>query len=301
MSIYVDLSCDKVSGQQHMQRALRDFVIAKGLYSEKENADVLVYVQVPFDDTIINEWTRYKNEGKKIIFIHHYMSKSFYERCAIFKQPGLFELIDYHVCISKLSELYRYLLCRGVARSNIFIIELAASNYRELRAKYFKTFYEKLANSVLFVGKAIKGIDKFVEYANTHNFEHKIICCPDVQKCTKSLDNFDVYTDKRFDTLYEIMSNSQYIYCPSVYETPPFHLETVLQEAIPCGCIPLIDNSYESILMTDTPLQYGFVNENFPVHDPTICQNALKRFQETMYNTLDETLNKLLIYIQSKI
>lgn len=304
MSIYVDLSCDKVSGQQHMQRALRDFVIAKGLFSSKDDAKILVYVQVPFDDKILAEWKRYKEQGKKIVFIHHYMSKSFYERCAIFKQEGLFELIDYHVCISKMSELYSYLLSRGVQRQNIFVIELAAAEYTDLRKKYFKEPTEKLPSSILFVGKAIKGVDKFVDYANEHNFVHKIICCPDIEKCTKDLSTFTVYTDKRFESVYEIMSQCQYIYCPSVYNTPPFHLETVLQEAIPCGCVPIVDESYKAILLTDTLQQYGFVEENSLLKsdmDFAVYQKQLQRFQEVMYNTLTQTVNKIVVYIKSKI
>lgn len=302
--IYVDLSCDKISGQQHMQRALRDFVIAQGLFSSKDDAKILVYVQVPFDDKLLTEWKRYKEQGKKIVFIHHYMSKSFYERCAIFKQEELFELINYHVCISKMSELYSYLISRDIQRQNIFIIELAAAEYTDLRKKYFKEPTEKLPSSILFVGRAVKGIDKFVDYANEYNFAHKIICCPDVEKCTKNLSTFTVYTDKCFDSLYKIMSQCQYIYCPSVYNTPPFHLETVLQEAIPCGCIPIVDESYKAILLTDTLQQYGFAKEDSLLKSDlefTVYQKQLQRFQETMYDTLTQTLNKILIYIKSKI
>lgn len=302
--IYVDLSCDKISGQQHMQRALRDFVISQDLFSAKDTAKILVYVQVPFDDKLLSEWKCYKEQGKKIIFIHHYMSKSFYERCAIFKQEGLFELIDYHVCISKMSELYSYLLSRGVQRQNIFIIELAAAEYTDLRKKYFRESTEKLPSSILFVGRAVKGIDKFVDYANEHNFAYKIICCPDIKKCTKDLSTFTVYTDKCFDSLYKIMSQCQYIYCPSVYNTPPFHLETILQEAIPCGCVPIVDESYKVILLTDTLQQYGFAEEDSLLKSDlefTIYQRQLQKFQETMYDTLTQTLNKILIYIKSKI
>ena len=42
MKLYIDLSCDKVSGQQNMQRALRNYVKEQGLYAEKEDADILV-------------------------------------------------------------------------------------------------------------------------------------------------------------------------------------------------------------------------------------------------------------------
>ena len=300
MKIYIDLSCDKVNGQQHMQRALRDYCIEKDIYTEKDDADILVYVQVPFDENILDEWMKYKVQGKRIVFIHHYMSKSFYERCAIFKIEGLFDLIDYHVCISKDCELYDYLLSRKINKDRIFILELAASEYTQLYKKYFKQVYDKEVNSICFIGKAIKGVDKFVDYCNEYLFTKMYILCPDIEKCHKDLSKFIVYTNKRFDEVYEIMSKCTFIYCPSVYNTPPMHLETSLQEAIPCGCIPVVDDSYKEILKTKDIQKYGFVLQNeVNKYDLSTLQQSAIAFQKKNYLTLSQTLAKLVKYFQS--
>lgn len=303
MKIYVDLSCDKVSGQQHMQHALKNYVVEHGLFAEKEDADVLVYVQVPFDETLYDEWKRYKEQNKLIVFIHHYMSESFYSRCAIFKVHDLFELIDYHICISDKCELYTY-LCSKISKDRIFTQELATAEYTKLQ-KYFKTPTQKVKNSICFVGKAIKGIDKFVDFCLKNSFDKAVILCPDAEKCTHDLTAFEVYTNKRFDDVYAIMSDCQYIYCPSVYNTPPMHLETVLQEAIPCGCVPIVDKAYKQIMQTDDLSTVGFIQEDaFDQNtiadiDLSIYQTNAKTMQNKQYKTLSETQESIVNYIMN--
>lgn len=302
MKLYIDLSCDKVSGQQHMQRALRDYCIEQNIYADKLDADILVYVQVPFDENIIDEWKTLKAQGKKIVFIHHYMSKSFYERCAIFKINGLFELIDKHVCISKTCELYDYLISRGIDKTNIFTTELAASNYDMLYHNYFKSVNEKLPNSIIFAGKVIKGLDRFVDYCSTHKFNHKTILCPDVHKYEGDLSDFTVYSDKKFSEVYEEFAKHMYLYCPSVYNTPKMHLETVMQEAIPCGCVPLTDHSYLDII--DNFDTSGFVlDSEYPLsrNDYAIHQCDAISFQQKNYLTLEKTLKNIIQFCLSVI
>ena len=300
MKIYVDLSCDKVSGQQHMQRALKNRVIEKGLFAEKEDADVLVYVQVPFDETIVSEWAHYKDLGKKIVFIHHYMSKSFYERCAVFKIPGLFELIDYHICISKECELYDYLISK-VSPSRVYTTELAAAEYPSIYANYFRAIDDKDDASICFVGKVVKGLDQFVKFCKDKNFKRKVILCPDIEKYDGNLDSFEVYTDKKFEQVYEIMSACQFIFCPCVYKTPSYHLETVMQEAIPCGCIPVVDPIYKEIMHEPNLAKIGFMcSDEFTTEELDKYQYNAVRIQKLYYLTLTETLDELIIVISEK-
>lgn len=299
MKIYVDLSCDKVSGQQMMQRALLKQVKEVGLYSEKETADILVYVQVPFDDNIVEEWKQLKALGKKIVFVHHYMSKSFYERCAIFKIDGLFELIDKHICYPR-CELYEYLISRGVVKQDIFCMELAAAQYDDLNKRYWKKSYDK-TNTICFAGSVVKGLDKFVRFCELNNIADPIILCPNIHKYTGNLNNYTVYSDKQYDEVYEEMSKCKYFYCPSVYNTPAFHLETSLQEAIACGCIPVVDDSYEQILQTLYFDSLGFVRESEFKRDRDELMYQFKsgNFQHSKYLTLSQMLNKLIDIIKS--
>lgn len=303
MKLYIDLSCDKVSGQQNMQRALRNYVKEQGLYAEKEDADILVYVQVPFENNIADEWKHWKELGKKIVFIHHYMSKSFYERCAVFKIEGLFELIDKHVVISKEAELYQYLLDRGIKESDIYVQELAAAEYNVIHGKYFRPYSEK-HTKIAFVGKAIKGIDRFIEFINERNITNHVILCPDAQKCKYDLTNYRVYTDRTYDGVYEILSDCKFFYCPSVYNTPTMHLETSLLEAMAAGCIPVVDKSYEKILNTDDVTKRGFILDTdfdrFNTMNGREFQRKIEYFYCTNFKTLSQTLemltNKLLTF-----
>lgn len=296
MKLYIDLSCDKVSGQQNMQRALRNYTKQLGLYAEKEDADILVYVQVPFENNIVDEWRHWKELGKKIVFIHHYMSKSFYERCAVFKIEGLFELIDKHVVISKEAELYQYLLDRGIKESNIYVQELAAAEYNDIYKNYFKIYSEK-HTKIAFVGKAIKGVDKFVDFLTEHKITNHVILCPDAQKCAYDLTNYRVYTDRTYDGVYEILSDCKFFYCPSVYNTPTMHLETSLLEAMACGCIPVVDDSYKKILNTDDVSKYGLILDtefdNFDTKNGREYQRRVREFYVTHFMTLTQTLQKL--------
>lgn len=230
------------------------------------------------------------------------MSKSFYERCAIFKIDGLFELIDKHVCISKTCELYDYLISRGVSEANIFTIELAAANYNALYRIYFKSVDKKLPDSIIFAGKVIKGLDRFVEYCSKHEFKYKTILCPDVHKYEGDLSEFDVYSDKKFSDVYEEFGDHMYLYCPSVYNTPKMHLETVMQEAIPCGCVPLVEDSYLNII--DNFDTSGFVlDSEYPLNrnDYAIHQCDAISFQQKHYLTLAETLKNIIQFCLSVI
>lgn len=291
------MSCDKVSGQQHMQRALLDRCERSGIYAEPDDADFLCYVQVTSDESLLDKWKAWKSNGKKIVFIHHYMSKSFYERCNIFKVKGLFEEIDFHIIISKQSELYDYLVLeRAVEPQKIAAYEQAGSEYVVLREEYFKFPEEKIDKSIMFCGKAVKGLDKFVELTKDMTDWRRIILCPDPEKSTANLNEYEIYTDKKFSEVYKTMSNVQFIYVPSVYNAPRMHLETVIQEAIPCGTLVIVDEEFVDVLGSDDIVSDGFVLKRGLKHinysEMKHRQRRARKFQENNFYTLSEILDK---------
>ena len=302
--LYIDMSCDKVNGQQHMQRCLMNKCKEMNIYSEAEDADILCYVQVKPDENLVNDWRRWKAQGKKIVFIHHYMSKSFYERCNIFKLPGLLEELDYQIIISKESELYDYLINgRNCDPAKIAAYEQAGSEYNVLREKYFKFFPEKIEKSIMFCGKAVKGIDKFVEFTKNMSDWKRIILCPDPEKAKSDLSNYEVYNNKTFDSVYEVMSNTQFIYVPTSYKAPPMHVETVVQEAIPCGTLVVVDEDFVDIIKSDDFQDKGFVMKSALKYltdkDCRTRQRRAKSFQETYFLTLSDILKKNIETLQS--
>lgn len=294
--VYVDLEFDRISGQQIMQKALKDRVIDRGQFASKDDADILVYVQIPFDSNIVDEWKKYREQGKKIVFIHHYMDKSHFVRYAVFNIPHLLEQIDLHIIISRQSDLYPYLLEHGVKKEMILVQELAAAQYDIIRKKYFRKFDEK-TDEICFVGRCSKGLDDFVDFLRFTKINGTInILCPDPHKSSRDLSNYNVYTDKSYEGVYEVMSRTKFIYCPTTYRVPPFHLETTIQEAIPCGCIPIVDSEYRRILNTQHVDDYGFCEGPFNEHnfDGSLAQQRLLTFQRVRYLTLSDTLDLIL-------
>lgn len=294
--VYVNLEFDRISGQQIMQKALKDRAIARGQFASKEEADILVYVQIPFDLNIVDEWKRYREQGKKIVFIHHYMDKSHFVRYAVFNIHHLLEQIDLHIIISRQSDLYPYLLEHGVKKETILVQELAAAQYDVIRKKYFTEFDEK-TDEICFVGRCSKGLDDFVDFLRFTKIDGTVnILCPDPHKSSRDLSSYNVYTDKSYEGVYEVMSRTKFIYCPTTYRVPPFHLETTIQEAIPCGCIPIVDNEYRRILNTQHVDEYGFCEIPFDEKkiDGFLAQQRLLTFQRVHYLTLSDTLDLIL-------
>lgn len=304
MKIYVDFTKDKISAQQNTQRDIRDYLMKKNSYtSDMNEADILFYTQILPDDPIIEKWKELKRLGKKIVFIHHYMSKSFYEKTAIIKSNKAFSLIDYHIVISKDSELYQYLKEKNVDDSKIFIIELATTTYKRLNKKFFKSISKKSGN-ICYAARYCKGLEIFIDFLEKNNLSKDIyILCLDVHKCKRDLSKYNVFSDRSLDGVYEIMSKCKFLFSPTVYETPSMHLERSIQEALACGCIPIVDEEYYRILNTNDLRKRGFVDVNsnflsFSDKELSKIQKNGKRFQHRNYEDYSMTIKRIYNFLR---
>ena len=179
--LYVDLSCDKVSGQQNMQKSFKNFCHSIDALATKEDADILVYVQVEPTQTV-EEWKRLKQQGKKIVFIHHYLVKELIDVVAIFKIPGLLELVDLHIIMSEHGDILTRLKWRGVSDKKIKIIEQAGVDRYPIETRYF--YRQRDMKTICYVGRAKKGLTNFVTLTKDLTDWHRSIFCPDVDKHT---------------------------------------------------------------------------------------------------------------------
>ena len=243
--IYVDLSCDKVSGQQIMQRKFKNYCEECGILSEKEDADILVFVQVPPSQDV-EEWQKLKQQGKKIVFIHHYLVKEIVDIVAIFKIPGLLELVDLHIIMNEKSYILDALLNRKIDDRKIRVIEQAGVNRNYLEERYFNS--AKFEKSICFVGRARKGLDKFINLTQNLSCWVRTIFCPDVYKYKEVLPCYLVYTDLTGDSLFHLLSHHAFMYSPYIYNQSEYHLETSIHEAVHCGVAVVVDDEFENII-----------------------------------------------------
>lgn len=265
MKIYIDLSFTKISGQYIMHKALKDEVIARGMYAEKEDCDVAVYVQASFDKSL-DEFKALKAAGKKIVFIHHYFSN--FEHYAIFTVPRLLELVDLNLCIAEDSDLYKYLVKRGCKP---IVYEQVAVDYNYITYNYFKSASLK-DNSICFVGRANKGLDDFIDYIETNSLDKTnkigIFCATDkedVEIEVKKLGiekGYAVAVNKSGDMLWKDMTNYKYLYMNADMMAGKNHLETVMHEAMAMGVIVILGpNQRRYITASDD--ETGFLQPDF--------------------------------------
>lgn len=309
MKIYADLSFTKISGQYIMQKALRDELIKRNMYETKENCDVAVYVQVPFEGSY-EEFSKLKREGKKIVFIHHYFSK--FEHYAIFTVPGLLELVDLNICIAKDSQLYDYLVKRGC---NPIVYEQVAVDQDYIYKHYWKDFDEK-EKSICFVGRANKGLDDFLSYINKTSIvnDHKIgiFCATDKQVieddalALKAKYGFDVYVNKCADELWKLMTNYQFIYMNADMLAGKNHLETVMHEAMSMGVIVILGDNQRRYIV-DADATTGFVYTDFYKEDHNSQYYQYKQIRQRDYlksnfidkeQMMDKNINTIINYFK---
>lgn len=296
--IYVDLSCDKVSGQQIMQRKFKDYCEECGILSEKEDADILVFVQVPPSQDV-EEWQKLKQQGKKIVFIHHYLVKEIVDIVAIFKIPGLLELVDLHIIMSEHGDILTRLKWRGVSDRKIKIIEQAGVDRDKIEHRFFyRTRNEK---TICYVGRARKGLDKFVELTKDLKDWHRSIFCPDVHKYEGDLSKYNVFSSLTGWDLFDMISRHQFLYSPFVYRQPLYHLETSIHEAVHCGTAVIVDDEFSQVIPNFR--NNGFVrkDEFQQVDDKTRELLSIKcsNFLYENFKSAEEIMHENLMEIQS--
>jgi len=287
--LYVDMSCDKISGQQKMQGFLLNEVKKRNLFTEKEDADVLVYAQIPFNKEIKNEWSSYKNNGKKIVFIHHYCDRRIYQNNAIFNIDGLLELIDLHIVISKDSDLYKELFLK---KFKVIAYEQAGSNYYEIHNKHWVNFKDKDKNSICFVGRKSKGLNEFINYTSQEKFKHwkKVILTSKELDETYNLDNsYDIHIGKTNDELYNEIKKCQFLYLDINLIQPFDHMETIVHEAIPCGTIIIHGSNTRKYFKYSDDIT-GFIKD---IDNIDYTENQIKQwnFLRKYYNTIDKIVD----------
>lgn len=296
--IYVDLSCDKVSGQQIMQRKFKDYCEECGILSEKENADILVFVQVsPSQD--VEEWQKLKQQGKKIVFIHHYLVNEIIDIVAIFKIPGLLELIDLHIIMSEHGDILTRLKWRGVSDRKIKIIEQAGVDRDKIEHRFF--YRARTEKTICYVGRARKGLDKFVELTKDLKGWHRSIFCPDVHKYEADLSRYNVFSSLTGWDLFDMISRHQFLYSPFVYRQPLYHLETSIHEAVHCGTAVIVDDEFSQVIPNFR--NNGFVrkDEFQQVDDKTRELLSIKcsNFLYENFKSAEEIMHENLMEIQS--
>lgn len=257
MKLYVDLSCDKVSGQQIMQRKFKDYCENCGILSTKEEADVLVYVQVPLSQDL-QEWRELKQQGKKIVFIHHYLVKEIVDIVAIFKIPELLEMVDMHIIMSVWGDILKCLHGRKIDDTKIKIIEQAGVNRDNLEQMFFKKY--RKPNSICYVGRAKKGLDKFIQLTEDLKGWRRTIFCPDIEKHDNDLTKYEIFTDLTDVDLFEKLSEHRFMYSPYVYSQPYFHLETSIHEAVHCGTAVIVDAEFKNVI--PNYMNFGFIRKD---------------------------------------
>lgn len=303
MKIYVDMSFDKISGQQVSQKALLNECNKRKLSSDENSADILVYVQVPWDTTLVDKWKKYHEQGKKIVFIHHCSAYNAFNFWSIYNIPGLLEEVDLHIVAYEKSEIYNYLVkARGIDKSKIKCIELASIDYKYIHNKYFKNFKEKENNSICFVGRYKKGLKEFIKFTKPLINYKKYIFCPDIHKYKDEIpDDFHIFTSLSGDSLYEKLSDIQYCFNESTFYMPENHFEIVMMEAIACGTINIITPTFYSVIPENISRKkylkkIGFVETyNFENHDKYI-QDTAYRYLRIHYLDTQETMDKLITY-----
>lgn len=284
--IYVDLSCDKISGQQEMQRKLREGVIKRGIYADKDKANILVYSQVPFNDNIVDEWRKFKKQGKRIVFIHHYFLREKYKNYALFKLKGLFEIIDLHFVTGKDSDIYEDCV---KTKKPVIVYEQGGVNQIDIFDKHFREWYEKVRNSICFVGRKSKGLDDFIEYTSQERFKDwkkHIFCTEDIDINKSYVQHINLHGDE----LFEEISKYEFIYFNCDWIAPSHHLEMCLQEAICCGTIVLIGSKIRKYFDKD------FQKQCFPkleeITDYEVLQQAQLRFLFENFKSQNEIIEK---------
>lgn len=296
--IYVDLSCDKVSGQQIMQRKFKDYCEECGILSEKEDADILVFVQVPPSQDV-EEWQKLKQQGKKIVFIHHYLVKEIVDIVAIFKIPGLLELVDLHIIMSEHVDILTRLKWRGVSDRKIKIIEQAGVDRDKIERRFF--YRARNEKTICYVGRARKGLDKFVELTKDLKGWHRSIFCPDVHKYEGDLSKYHIFSSLTGWDLFDLISRHQFLYSPFVYRQPLYHLETSIHEAVHCGTAVIVDDEFNQVIPNFR--NNGFVrkDEFQQVDDKTrqLLSIRCSNFLYENFKSAEEIMRENLLEIQS--
>ena len=296
--IYVDLSCDKVSGQQIMQRKFKDYCEECGVLSEKEDADILVFVPVPLSQDV-EEWQKLKQQGKKIVFIHHYLVKELTDIVAIFKIPNLLELVDLHIIMSRHGDILSELTKRGIDDRKIRIIEQAGVDRDKIEHRFF--YRSRNAKTICFVGRARKGLDKFVELTKDLKDWHRSIFCPDIHKYEGDLTGYHTFTNLTGFDLFDVISRHMFLYSPYIYKQPYMHLETSIHEAVHCGTTVIVDDEFEEVVPNFR--HHGFVGKE-EFLKMTESQNQFRaiecsKFLYENFKSAEEIMHENLLEIQS--
>ena len=238
MKLYVDI-CGAFGGQLIMQQALKDEVVRQKMYAPLDEADVLIYVQIPLDFDI-NIWKKAKAAGKSIIFIHHYFEK--FENFCIFKVPGALKLIDLHITIGKDCALHKYLKTKV---KHIITYEQVCVNQHALRTKYLVNDIDKL-NSICFVGRFNKGAEDFAEYVSQSKFDKfdkTIFCLDDKYYQSRDLSKFNnikFVLNHSDHKLFSDVSTHRFIYMNQDMNASTNHFETVMHEAMALGVVIIL-------------------------------------------------------------